>query len=197
MEGIVGLVLAGLALTGSPGPANVALAAAGAAFGARGGLGFMAGIVAGMVVVMAVIGFGVAGLVLALPGAVPVLSAAAAAYFLWLAWRIATARPLEEGTGQGRRPSFMDGVFLSLVNPKAYAAMAALFSGFALVSGAPGTDLVLKIAVLTGLILTVEFAWLALGAVLKRLFRNPRVSRALNLVFALLLLASLAFALRF
>src|SRR5690606_25569689 len=84
VEGIVGLVLAGLALTGSPGPANVALAAAGAAFGARGGLGFMAGIVAGMVVVMAVIGFGVAGLVLALPGAVPVLSAAAAAYFLWL-----------------------------------------------------------------------------------------------------------------
>jgi threonine/homoserine/homoserine lactone efflux protein len=34
---LLGFVLAGLALTGSPGPANLGLAAAGAAFGVRRG----------------------------------------------------------------------------------------------------------------------------------------------------------------
>jgi threonine/homoserine/homoserine lactone efflux protein len=32
---------------------------------------------------------------------------------------------------------WFEGTFLSLVNPKAYAAMAALFSGFILVAGDP------------------------------------------------------------
>ena len=72
---------------------------------------------------------------LALPGVTPVVVALAAAYFVYLAFRIATAPPLADGDARVRRPSFAGGVFLSLVNPKGYAAMAALFSGFVLVRG--------------------------------------------------------------
>ena len=61
------------------------------------------------------------------------MTTVAAGYFAFLAYRIATAPPLTENTEFGRQPSFAGGVFLSLVNPKAYAAMAALFSGFVLV----------------------------------------------------------------
>src|SRR5438270_3362303 len=46
---MLSFVLAGLALAGSPGPATLSLAATGAAFGARRGLGYMIGIIAGMV----------------------------------------------------------------------------------------------------------------------------------------------------
>jgi threonine/homoserine/homoserine lactone efflux protein len=35
MDGVLGFVLAGIALTGSPGPATLSLAASAAAFGAR------------------------------------------------------------------------------------------------------------------------------------------------------------------
>ncbi len=192
MEGMFGFVLAGLALAGSPGPATLSLAAAGAAFGARRGVGYMAGIVIGMVVVMAIIATGVAGGLLALPGATPVVAAAAAAYFVYLAIRIATAPPLSERTDRQRRPSFAGGLFLSLVNPKGYAAMAALFSGFFLVRDRLAMDTAAKVMVLVAIITLVNVAWLFAGAALTRFLREPRTNRAINLTFAVLLVASVA-----
>src|SRR5581483_5395824 len=114
-DGVFGFALAGFALAGSPGPATLSLAATGAAFGARRGLGYMAGIIIGMVAVMAIVASGVMGIVLAVPGATPVVVAAAALYFIYLAIRIATAPPLSEESGQRREPSFGAGLFLSLV----------------------------------------------------------------------------------
>ncbi len=195
MEGLLGFMLAGLALAGSPGPATLSLAAAGAAFGARRGLGYMAGIVIGMVVVMGIAATGVMGVLLAIPGATPVVIAAAAAYFAYLAYRIATAPPLAEGAGTGRRPSFAGGLFLSLVNPKGYAAMAALFSGFVLVRERLELDAALKAIVLLAIMIAVNIVWLLVGAALTRLFREPRTNRAINVGFAVLLLASVAAAL--
>src|SRR4051794_31764222 len=124
MEDLLGFVLAALALAGSPGPATLSLAATGAAFGSRGGLAYMTGINLGMVGVIAITATGVIGIVLALPGATPIVTAVAAAYFLYLAFRIATAPPLSDNAPEARRPSFAAGVLLSLVNPKGYAAMA-------------------------------------------------------------------------
>ena len=195
MDGLLGFILAGLALAGSPGPNTLSLAAAGAAFGARRSLGYMAGIVIGMVGVMGIAAAGVIGVVLAIPGAKPVVIAAASAYFAYLAFRIATAPPLAEGAGTGRRPSFAGGVFLSLVNPKGYAAMAALFSGFVLVRERLALDAALKATILLALMIAVDLAWLSAGAALTRLFRDPRANRAINVTFAVLLVASVAVAL--
>ena len=195
MEALLGFVLAGLALAGSPGPATISLAATGAAFGARGGIGYMAGIIIGMLVGMGVVATGVTGVVLALPGATPVVIAAATAYFAYLAVRIATAPPLAEDAAQRRRPSFAGGVFLSLVNPKGYAAMAALFSGFVLVRERLELDAALKMMVLLGIMIVVNVGWLFAGAALTRLFREPRTNRAINVAFAVLLVASVAAAL--
>ena len=197
MEGLLGFVLAGFALTGSPGPNTLSLAATGAAFGARRGLGYMAGLAAGMVLVMAVTASGVSGVLLALPGAAPIVVAAAAAYIAYLAYRIATAPPLVEDAGQGRHPSFLGGVFLSLVNPKAYAAMAALFSGFVLLQADLALDAALKGGVLLSILILVNVAWLVAGAALTRCFREPRLNRAINVGFAVLLIASVAAALLF
>jgi threonine/homoserine/homoserine lactone efflux protein len=155
----------------------------------------MAGIVIGMVAVMGIAATGAIGVVLAIPGATPVVIAAAAAYFAYLAFRIATAPPLVEDAGSGRRPSFAGGLFLSLVNPKGYAAMAALFSGFALVRERLALDAVLKAAVLLAIMIAVNTAWLLAGVALTRLFREPRTNRAINVAFAVLLVASVAVAL--
>jgi threonine/homoserine/homoserine lactone efflux protein len=194
MEGLIGFVLAGLALAGSPGPATLSLAATGAAFGARRGLGYMAGIVLGMVGVMVIAATGVIGVVLAVPGATPVVVIAAAAYFIYLAFRIATASPLAEGAEQDE-PSFAGGMFLSLVNPKGYAAMAALFSGFVLVRAHLALDVAAKVVVLVALISAVNVAWLLAGAALTRCFRDPALNSAINVTFAVALIASVAVAL--
>lgn len=195
MEGLPSFILAGLALAGSPGPNTLSLAATGAAFGVRRSLGYMTGVVVGMVAVMAITATGVMGVLLTLPGAAPLVTAMAAAYFVYLAFRIATAPPLTEDSKPRRRPSFAAGVFLSLVNPKAYAAMAALFSGFMLVREQIEMDVAAKIIVLTAIIVTVNLAWLIAGAALTRFFRDPRTNRIINVTFAVLLVASVAFAL--
>ena len=187
MDGLLGFVLAGFALAGSPGPATLSLAAAGAAFGARRCLGYMTGIVVGMVAVMGITATGVVGVVLALPGAMPVVVAMAAAYFVYLAFRIATAPPLTESASQGRRLSFAGGVFLSLVNPK----------GFVLVRERLALDVAANVIVLAVIITAVNLAWLIAGAALTRFLHEPRTNRIINVAFAVLLIASVAFALLF
>ena len=197
VEQLPGFLLAGFALAGSPGPATLSLAAAGAAFGARRGLRYMAGVVCGMVFVMAVTATGIAGVVLALPGAKPVVTVAATIYFIYLAYRIATAPPLGDDAGAGHQPSFGAGLFLSFVNPKGYAAMAALFSGFVLLPGRVMADGAAKMAVLLGVMIIVHGAWLVAGSALTRCFRDPGTNRFVNVAFAVLLIASVALALLF
>jgi len=119
----------------------------------------------------------------------------AALYFVYLAWRIATAPPLSDDAARLQEPSFLAGVLLSLVNPKGYAAMAAMFSGFVLLRERAALDAVLKIAVLLAIIVAVNAAWLFAGAALTRFFRDPRTNRIVNVTFAVLLLASVALVL--
>jgi threonine/homoserine/homoserine lactone efflux protein len=195
MDGLLGFLLAGLALAGSPGPATLSLTATGAAFGAGRGVAYLAGIVVGMVAVMAAVAAGVVGLLLAVPGVTPIVTVLAAAYFLYLAWRIATAPPLADDSSRRRAPTFIAGLALSLVNPKGYAAMAALYSGFVLVPDRLGADVAAKMVVLTLLMIAVNVGWLLAGAGLTRFFRDPRSNRVINIAFAVLLVASVAIAL--
>ena len=195
MEVIIGFYAAAFALAGSPGPNTLSLAAVGAAFGWRRGLSYLFGLTLGMVFVSALVGSGIVGLLFVIPGAAPVVAALAAAYFLYLAYRIATAPPLSEGSAKGRPPSWIAAVFVSLANPKAYAAMAAMFSGFVLVGGNALADAGVKSALLMSVIITVNIVWLFAGAALTPFFRNPRTSRILNIGFAIALLVSVAAAL--
>lgn len=194
MDGLSGFLLAALALAGSPGPATLSLTATGAAFGAGRGLAYLAGIVVGMVLVMAAVAAGLVGLLMAVPGATPIVTVLAGAYFLYLAWRIAMAPPLGDDNARRPAPTFIAGLALSLVNPKGYAAMAALYSGFVLVPGRVGTDVAAKMAMLTLVIVAVNVAWLLAGAGLTRFFRDPRSNRLINVAFAVLLVASVALA---
>ena len=194
MEQLSGFIIAAFALTGSPGPNTLSLAASGAAFGARRSVGYMFGLLTGMIIVMSVTASGVIGAVMAIPALASIITAAAVLYFVYLAWRIATAPPLDDASADRPAPRFVAGVAMSLANPKAYAAMAALFSGFILISDGPMADAALKLAMLTGTIFVVNVAWLFAGAALTRLFRDPRASRAINITFAALLLITVTLA---
>jgi threonine/homoserine/homoserine lactone efflux protein len=153
-----------------------------------------AGIIAGVFAVMLLTASGLAAAALAQPALGPILKTAAVLYMLWLAWRIATAPPLSADAPRRAPPSFGTGLFLGAGNPKSYAAMAALFSGFALAPVDPLLNAALKMLVIVALMVGVNLLWLLLGAALTRAFRDPAMNRAINIVFALLLLASVAFA---
>jgi threonine/homoserine/homoserine lactone efflux protein len=187
-------MLAALALIGSPGPNTLSLAAVSAAFGRGCGLRYMAGLILGMAVVIVIVGSGVSSILFAVPGAEPVILGFAGIYFIYLAYRIATAPVLNATAEPGRAPKWFEGTILSLVNPKAYAAMAALFSGFILVVGDPVVDSLAKAAVLMSTIVIVNICWLFAGSALTRFLRHERMSRAINITFAGLLIVSVVFA---
>ena len=195
MDVLPGFLVAGALLAGSPGPATLSLAASGAAFGTRRSWSYFAGLVAGMAVVVALVASGLVGLTLALPGVGPAVTALAGLYLVWLAWRIATAPPLAGDGARGDPPGMAAGLLLSLVNPKGYAAMAALQSGFVLVPRDALLDAGAKLALIVLVIALVNMVWLRAGTLLARAFRDPRLNRAINIVFALALVASVAVAL--
>ncbi|EBA06271.1 LysE family translocator [Sagittula stellata] len=191
MSDLPQFLLAGFALAGSPGPNTLSMAAVGAAFGRREAIGYLLGLSVGMLGVIALVGTGTAGLLLAVPGAAPVITGLAALYFLWLAWRIANASPIGPADSGRRPPRWHEGALLSMMNPKAYAAMAALFSGFTL-RPAPLPDALTKTLLAFAVILTVNAAWMVIGTLLTRLAGNPRTARAINYGFAAALLISVA-----
>ncbi len=195
MHDLAAFLLAGLALTGSPGPANLSLAAMGASFGARRSRAYQAGAVLGMLLIMLVTASGLAALLLTLPGVRLAAGLLGCGYILWLAWRIATAPPRSAAPAASRPPSLPGGLLLQLANPKAYAAMAALFSGFTLRPEAPLQDAGWKICLLLAEIALVTTLWLQLGAQLARLAARPGIDRAIKLCFALSLVAATALAL--
>lgn len=193
-ENIIVLLLAALPLMGSPGPATLSLAAAGSVYGVAPSLRYLAGIIGGTAAVLALIATGVTGLLFAVPGVLPVLTAAALVYILYLAYKIARAPVLSQGGERGAAPSLAGGLVLAVGNPKAFAAIGAVYAGVAVAPGQPLWDAVAKVATLSAVIVAVNATWLVAGAALSRFLRHPRIGRVVNVAFALLLVLSVALA---
>ncbi|WP_120501814.1 LysE family translocator [Roseovarius sp. EL26] len=192
MDALASFLLAAFALTGSPGPNTLSAAAVGASFGRLNGLKYVTGLSAGVGLVILITGTGVSATILALPGIAPMITVCALIYFLYLAYKIATALPLNTPTQEASTaPTWYAGVFLSLANPKAYAAMAALFSGHALLHDNALADAAIKAALALIVVCIVNLLWLSVGAGLAQYLQNPRTSRMINVSFALLLLLSI------
>ncbi|MEQ8586668.1 MAG: LysE family transporter [Thalassobaculaceae bacterium] len=174
LENVLPLLTLAIPLMTSPGPATVSLAATGSAFGVRGGLPYLAGTLVGNSAVLLMIATGITGLILALPAAIPVLTTVGLAYLLYLAWKIATAPAVRSDGVAGAAPSLDGGFLLSLVNPKAYAAIGAVYASGSIVPGDPILDTALKLAVLTGVNGTGNTTWLALEQITTR-WKHPVV----------------------
>ena len=188
-----GFIAVAIALLGSPGPATLSLAAVGAAYAFKDCRSYFLGIMAGVVLVIAGVAAGLLTAVLTVPYAAPVLSVVSFAYLGFIAYRIATAPPVGEA-GAAAAPGFLSGLVLNLTNLKAYAAFAALFSGFELMPQAPVASALVKALLCIALLCIINPTWLFAGAALRRHLRDPRVSRLINRGFAALLLASVAAA---
>jgi threonine/homoserine/homoserine lactone efflux protein len=191
LSNLLPLLVAALLLMGSPGPATMSLAAAGAAFGARPVIPYLCGICLGTAGVLLIVATGVTGLVLAVPGVTPVIVAAAGAYIVYLAWKIATAPPPSQAAHDGAAPPIYGGLLLAIANPKAYTAIGAVYSSATLTAG-PLADAAAKVIALGIVIVAVNSAWLVFGAGIAGLMRRPRSGRMLNLAFAFMLVASFA-----
>lgn len=126
---ILGFSVFALAMVGTPGPANMVLLTAGARYGLRSSLGFVAGITLGKQFIIWPIGFGLMTLSSSAPWLFVTLKWLSAAYILWLAWRIAGSR-ITPGGAKADAPGFLSGLIVHPLNPKAWAMVTAAFTNF-------------------------------------------------------------------
>jgi threonine/homoserine/homoserine lactone efflux protein len=192
---LVALILASTVIMGSPGPSTISATAMGAAFGVRRSLKYVCGLIVGTIVVLLAVSMGAVALVLSTPMGARALGAISAAYILFLAFKIATAPPLESHGGQMAAPAFAGGFLLAVANPKAYLAIAAVFAGATLFVEDHALDAVVKTALLGAMIVIIHLGWLLAGASLSRVLRDPVSSCLVNVFLAAALVTTTLVAL--
>ena len=175
----------------TPGPNNILLAASGVNFGFARSIPHMFGVEIGFLVLVAACAAGLGIVFAALPALHVVLKFAGGIYMLWLAWKVATARPAgEDGALLARPVTFLQAAAFQWVNPK---AVIAALSAIALYMrpGHETFDLTVMLLVFgVSTILSVA-TWTGFGVALRRFLRDPTHARIFNGAMALLLVASI------
>ena len=176
----------------TPGPNNLMLMTSGVKYGFGRTLPHLVGVVLGFALMIAVVGFGLGVLFERYPQILPVMRVAGALYMVWLALKIALAKPIGKAEPGGRPIGFFAAAGFQWVNPKAWAmALGALAAYAGVVDSYAGG--VLLIAALCAMIaIPCCIAWTVFGASLSRLLIDPRVARPFNWTMAALLIASIA-----
>ena len=190
---VVPFALFAASQVGTPGPANMALMATGAAHGLRAALPFVAGVALGKQLVIWPVGFGLMELAARAPWAFEALRWLSAAYILWLAWRVANARLGEAGGGDA--PGFAAGLIVHPLNPKAWAMITTGFTGFV----APGTPALEATATIAAVLLAMQAVlhplWTWGGALAARRVRGTPWERRLMVGLAALTVLSVLYVL--
>lgn len=194
IESLFTLITATALLLGSPGPAPLALAATSASYGVRNSLPFLFGILAGLSFAIVGATIGLAALFSSFPSLRFACQVLGAMYIAYIAFKIATA-PVVSDNASKLSPGFKDGFILNLLNPKAYAAFLAIFSQFLLPFD--NSSIAYLMTGITCLLVAavVDALWLLFGGALRPIFSRPTQARIVRIVFALLMIVAVLYAL--
>lgn len=186
---IIALIIFLFPLAFSPGPGNTFFAANGARFGLRATLPANAGYHLATWIVTAAMGFGALAAFTSYPGVFAALKIGGSLYVLWLAWALFRSDGHADA-GQAVPAGFRSGVFLLLLNPKAYVIIALMFTQFGTADAEAPWQMILVITCVFTLNNLVAFlAWTAAGDQLAARFRNEKRAKSINRSFGTILAA--------
>jgi len=182
-------IFAGVA-AGTPGPSNVMLTAVGASVGWLRGLPCLLGVAAGMGALIFVSAFGLGGVLLAFPMAVPVMKAAGTLFLIYLAWKIASSTGVAQASNDGA-VGFWAAAGFQWVNPKAWmAGIGAAAASLGAAHENVAWDSMLLGATFAATALIVCIPWLGFGSLIRRALVDPGRRRVFNMIMGGLLAAS-------
>lgn len=184
----------GASQVGTPGPANMVLLAAGARFGLRRSLPFVAGVALGKQLIIWPLGLGLMAVQKDYPFVFEALKWVSIAYILWLAYRVAGLR-LNVGEAAGTPPGFMAGLIVHPLNPKAWGMITTGFTTFVSV-GTPPLQATVTIAIcLLGLQIVLHPIWTYAGQRVAAALAGKPAEKYLMWTLAALTVASVVYAL--
>ena len=174
----------------TPGPNNILCAVHGSQHGFRATIPLISGFV---------IGWFVMGLFVALTidfleqntGLLTYLTMIGASYMIYLSYKIATSKPLDDGPNESQRLTPLTGAMLQFVNGKAWIHDIVLLGSSGTIFG---TGILAKMTlIIFSIILCLPFValWAGFGTFLRNFFTSPESSLMLNRVmgFSLFIVA--------
>lgn len=189
-----------VSMSATPGPNNAMVASSGATFGFARTMPHILGVAVGFPIMIVAVALGAGDLMRGNPRVHEILRWIGAAYLIWLAFKIATARPSAvdaerayvAGSRQGRtKPmNFLQAALFQWLNPKAWVVAVGGVATYTTANGVFAQAFVLAIIFLIVTLPSLAF-WTFTGVGAARLLRSNRALRVFNLVMAVLLVASL------
>ena len=174
----------------TPGPNNIMLMASGATYGFRLTIPHLTGVILGFGTMVLLVGWGLAGIFGILPRLHEIIQVVGAAYLLYLAYKIATARGISDKDAGARPITFTQAAMFQWVNPKAWTMIVGAVAAFV-----PKDDSYQSVAIValifTLIAVPVSSSWAAFGVALRGLLKSPAALRAFNITMAVLLVLSL------
>ena len=172
----------------TPGPNNILALNTVSNYGMKHSKRLLAGIYSGFLSVMIVCGLLGSALASILPNLLLYLKYVGFAYILWLAWQVATSKPIEKDDNTKKSTGFFQGYILQFVNVKIIIAGFVIFTGFILpYYTEPKT--IIGFAFVVGIIAnSATHVWAIAGSLLNRLIH--RHWRPFNITMSILLVLS-------
>lgn len=176
----------------TPGPSNVLLTAVGARMGILRGVPALLGTAVGTGLVLFIVGFGLGATLLQNDMALSALRVVGMGAILRLAWMIATA-PIADASKQDNTQAlgFFPAFLLQWLNPKAWIVSVSIVGAFMAADRSAFVQASTLSAVFISAAILGCFPWLASGAALRRLLRNPTIARLFNYALGLSLATSM------
>ena len=181
---LIEMTISAILTVWSPGPNNILLLSTASKYGVSGNLRFMTGIWSGSLTLMCLSGIFCSTLGTVIPGIQPVMKYLGAAYILYLAWQTLKRRPPSSQT-QEKKPTWLMGFFLQLVNVKIIIYGLTMFSAYIIPYESRSYMLFFFAVYLMVLGALGNLIWAFAGNVLKRFYTS--CYKLMNAVMALLL----------
>ncbi|CAM8672474.1 RhtB Putative threonine efflux protein [Comamonadaceae bacterium] len=183
----------------TPGPNNTMLMASGVNFGFRRSQRHLWGVNLGFTFMLLCVGLGLHSVLDRFPQFYDVLRYLGSAYMLWIAWKLASARPAPTSSATAAEPGkpailrpmgFWAAAAFQWINPKAWVMAVTCMSTY--LSPNAGAA---QVALLAGLFMVMgapcSAFWVGFGQAMRGLLQDPLRLRIFNITMALALVASL------
>lgn len=172
----------------SPGPVNIIANVAGANYGLRRALPHVLGATVAYTLMVFLVGIGLNEVLTAHPGITRSLQYIGGAFLLYMAYKMATARPLDDTLGIViNPPTFIEGSLSQFLNPKAWLVSMSGVSLF-VAHHVPATLYLLVFCLISFWVCLVSVgSWAALGHLIRRFLASKRHQVVFNISTGLLL----------
>ena len=175
-----------LAFYATPGPATISIVASGVSYGFRKSVAYVWGTISGGAIVIILSFIGVKSLISIHEVVFTVLKYISLAYMLYLVYKIWNASNIE--ISDSKPLTYMNGVWLNVLNPKAYIITVALFTQFLHSS----SGFIIGLLIIVSFMI-IGFSYCYLGETMFKILSKKRIFNSINKIMAILLLGTIIY----